>query len=86
MENMKAMIMPIPGLFLDSLSGLCKRIEEFNPEAKMSAQALRLRINNASSSRLMKGLFIELLQQLKENFHPCEKLKLALGWGVTNLV
>lgn len=77
-EFIKVMIIPSPGLSLDSLSGLCKRIEEFNPEAKLSPQALCLRINDISSSRLMKSLFVELLQQLKKYLHSCEKLKSAL--------
>ena len=73
-EFIKVMIIPCSGLSLDSLSGLCKRIENFNPEAKVTAQALCLRINNISSSKLMKGLFVELLQQLKQHFHADEKL------------
>lgn len=64
-EFIKTMIIPSPGLSTDSLQGLCKRMQKFNPEANLSAQALCLRINDASSSRLMKGVFIELLQQLR---------------------
>ena len=77
-EFIKVMITPSLGLSLDSLSGLCKRIEEFNPEAKLSAQALCLRINDVSSSRLMKGLFVELLHQLKNHLHPCKRLNSVL--------
>lgn len=77
-EFIKTMIIPSSGLSTDSLQGLCKRLQKFNPEANLSAQALCLRINNASSSRLMKGVFIELLQQLQKHRKVCEKTNSVL--------
>lgn len=78
-EFIKVMVIPASGISLDSLLGLCKRISKFNPQAKLSAQALCLRINDISSSRLMKGLFIELLLQLKNHLYSCEKLKSSMN-------
>lgn len=77
-EFIKAMVIPSPGLSTDSLIGLCRRIEEFNADAKFSPQALCERINDVSSARLMKGLFMELLQSFKAHFQVDKKLGIAL--------
>jgi hypothetical protein len=63
-EFIKTMIMPSEGLSVDSLKGLCKRLQKFNPEADLSAQALCKRINSISSGSLMKGIFSEILVDL----------------------
>jgi len=79
-EFIKIMILPAEGLTTDSLSGLCKRMREFNPSANISAQALCKRINNASSCVLMKSLLGELLFQSAAkliNKHP--NLNFVLG-------
>lgn len=60
-EFIKVMILPSEGLSTDSLNGICLRIREFNPQADLTAQALCERINDISSSNLMKGLFGKLL-------------------------
>jgi hypothetical protein len=60
-EFIKTMILPSEGLSTDSLQGLCLRMRKFNPEANLTAQALCERINDISSSRLMQGVFTQLL-------------------------
>jgi hypothetical protein len=65
-EFIKTMIIPSPGLSTDSLKGLCKRMKEFNPMADLTSQALCERINNISSSTLMRAVFAELLLEVHE--------------------
>lgn len=65
-EFIKTMILPSEGFSEDSLKGLCKRMKSYNPDADLSSQALSERINNASASRLMHGLFGKLLAKLHE--------------------
>jgi hypothetical protein len=66
-EFIKTMIMPSDGVSIDSLKGLCKRMQKFNPEADLSAQALCQRINKESSSRLMKGVLAEILGKIHKS-------------------
>jgi hypothetical protein len=60
-EFIKTMILPSKGLSTDSLKGLCSRMKELNPKANLTAQALCEKINDISSSRLMQGVFTQLL-------------------------
>ena len=78
-EFIKTMVIPSEGVSKDSLKGLCKRMKEFNPELDLSAQALCERINNISSSRLMKGFLAEILGKVHENINKsCPKLTAGL--------
>lgn len=78
-EFIKTMIMPSEGLSIDSLKGLCKRMRKFNPEADLSAQALCERINDPSSSKLMKGILTEILGKIHERItKSCSKLAMGL--------
>lgn len=65
-EFIKTMIIPSPGLSTDSLKGLCKRMKGFNSKADLTSQALCERINNISSSNLMRAVFAELLLKVHE--------------------
>jgi hypothetical protein len=65
-EFIKTMIIPSPGLSSDSLKGLCKRMQSFNPEADLTAQALCERINNVHASNLMRAIFAELLLKVNQ--------------------
>src|SRR5580704_4328467 len=67
-EFIKALIIPSEGLSTDSLQGLCKRINDFNPEADLSAQALCERINHSSSKELMKNVFAIVLRYMHSKF------------------
>lgn len=79
-EFIKTMILPSEGLSEDSLKGLCKRIQQFNPEANITAQALCERINDTSSSRLMRAVYEELITcQYSKTIMRCPKLAAALG-------
>lgn len=60
-EFIKLMILPSEGITTDTLQGMCKRIQKFNPEADLSAQALCKRINSTSAVSLMKGVFAQVL-------------------------
>ncbi|MBA3237468.1 MAG: IS4 family transposase, partial [Parachlamydiaceae bacterium] len=78
-EFIRTMIMPSEGVSTDSLKGLCQRMREINPKADLSSQALCERINDASSSRLMKGVFALLLCKIHEHITiSCPKLTLGL--------
>src|ERR1700730_943936 len=73
------MIIPSEGLSTDSLKGLCKRMKEFNPKIDLSAQALCERINDISSSRLMKGILAEILGKIHEQItKSCPKIAVGL--------
>lgn len=79
-EFIKAMIIPSQGLSTDSLQGICKRVEDFNPDAKLSAQALSLRINSSAAKELMKNVFATLLQSVQSKIiDNCPKLNIVLG-------
>lgn len=60
-EFIKVMILPAEGVAEDSLSGLCSRIRNFNPDADLSPQALCERINKVESVFLMKDVFARIL-------------------------
>ncbi len=78
-EFIKAMIIPSQGLATDSLKGIAKRIQEFNVEADLSAQALNKRINDASAPCLMKGILGYIIGYIHEKAKKrCSKLDLAL--------
>jgi hypothetical protein len=78
-EFIKTMIIPSSGLSTDSLKGLCKRIQGYNPEANLTSQALCERINDISSSRLMMGIFSELLLKVNKRItSSCKKITSAL--------
>lgn len=78
-EFIKMMIIPSEGLSTDSLKGLCKRMKGFNKEADLSAQALCERINDVSSSKLMKGIFANMLGKIHECIAKlCPKLTVGL--------
>jgi Transposase DDE domain len=79
-EFIITMILPSEGLTRDSLKGLCKRMRQFNPHADLSPQALCERINDKSSSNLMKGIMIELLAKVHQHItNSCPKLATELG-------
>ncbi len=78
-EFIKTMIIPSEGLSTDGLKGLCKRMNDLNPEATLSAQALCGRINDISSSRLMKGILAEILEKIHKKIKSsCPKLAIGL--------
>jgi hypothetical protein len=63
-EFIKTMVIPSQGFSTDSLKGLCKRIRKYNPDADLSSQALCERINDISSSKLMKRFLSEILGKI----------------------
>jgi len=77
-EFIKALILPSSGGTESSLSRLCLKIREFNPDANISCQALCERINSAAAPDLLKGVFSQLLQysrsQIIANDPKLEKL------------
>lgn len=77
-EFVKVMICPSPELAIDSLKGLCKRLLDFNPKAKLTAQSLSEKVNHASASELMRGVFLELVlkidQAITEKCAVCEPM------------
>lgn len=78
-EFIKTLVIPSDGMSTDSLKGLCKRMRQFNPKADLSAQALCERINDINSSRLMKGLFSDLLTKIhKRATVSCPKFAVGL--------
>ncbi len=78
-EFIRTMIIPSEGLSTDGLKGLCKRMKDINPEATLSAQALCGRINDISSSRLMKGILAEILEKIHKKIKiSCPKLAIGL--------
>jgi hypothetical protein len=64
-EFIKALTIPSAGLSTDSLKGLCSRMQEFNPEAELSAQALCERINDVSAKELMRGVYASILSYVQ---------------------
>lgn len=79
-EFINTLIIPSEGMSTDSLQGLCKRMRALNPDADLSAQALCKRINDASSSRLMKGILAELIGIVHTHItDSCPKLNEGLG-------
>lgn len=72
-DFIKMMIIPAEGLFTDSLKGLCKRVEQFNPEAILSSQALCKRINDISSCLLMKAIFQNILIEINDRITKSSK-------------
>lgn len=79
-EFIKTLILPSEGLSEDSLTGLCKRIREFNPEADLSAQALSERINDSSSSLLMRSVLGQIMfHAYSKVIHRCLKLATTLS-------
>lgn len=78
-EFIKTMIIPSIGLSTDSLKGLCKRMLDFNPEAILTPQALCERINDISASKLMRGIFAELLLKVNKRITRfCPKITSTL--------
>ena len=71
-EFIKTMVIPSTGLSTDSLKGLCKRMKDFNPNAVLTSQALCERINDVSSSNLMRALFAELLLKVNKRIMSLE--------------
>jgi hypothetical protein len=67
-EFIKVMILPSEGVSEDSLSGLCKRIRDYNPDADLSPQALCERINSNGSAKLIRNVFFRIL------FHARKKI------------
>ena len=70
-EFVQTMIIPSEGVSTESLKGLCLRMKKINPKADLTAQALCARINNISSSNLMKGILGELIYKLHEKLKTC---------------